>query len=179
MVSASWITPIKRVALIARLASELSQRWPTAWHHFGSGNLDSIGESIAEARVNGAEVVLHGQVRVEELQYFYRSTDVTFFVNLSREEGIPVSIMEAMNADIPIVATAVGGTPEVVIEGRSGLLVDSIIDNSLTSLAIRILKELERDGLLSMAEPRKVWEELCNAHENAKVFATELTLLAQ
>lgn len=179
IVSASWIYPNKRVELIAELAGEIGRRRPVAWHHFGSGSSNALDESIKKARSLGAQVTLHGQVPVERLQEFYRNTDVTFFVNLSRSEGIPVSIMEALNADIPVVATAVGGSPEVVIEGRSGLLVEPDVDKDVATLATRILSELEPGGLLSAARPRAVWDELCDGHRNAKTLAIELVSLAR
>lgn len=179
IVSASWIMPIKRVELIAKLAGELALRLPTIWHHFGSGSSDVLDETIADARNSSAQVILHGQVKVERLQRFYRDTDVTIFVNLSRSEGIPVSIMEALNAGIPVVATAVGGTPEVVIEGRSGLLVEPTFDKGLAALATRLLSELEPGGLLANARPREVWDELCNGHRHARTLAAELLSLAR
>lgn len=180
MVSASWITPIKRVELIAKLAEELSRIGKTVvWHHFGGSKMKEVDCSIETARKAGVKVVLHGLVPVEKVQLFYRECVVTFFVNLSRHEGVPVSIMEALNADIPVVATAVGGTPEVVIEGRSGLLVDPNIENGLAALATRILDELEPGGLLKVARPREVWEELCDGRKNAKTLAAHLMLHAR
>jgi len=44
------------------------------------------------------------------------------YVQASVAEGMPNSILEAMAAGLPVVATAVGGTPEVVVHGESGLL---------------------------------------------------------
>ena len=47
----------------------------------------------------------------------------TAFVQSSLDEGFPVALMEAMSAGIPVVATSVGGTPELVDNGRTGILV--------------------------------------------------------
>ena len=44
------------------------------------------------------------------------------FINVSSTEGIPVSIMEAMSFGIPVIATAVGGTPEIVNNENGYLL---------------------------------------------------------
>ena len=52
-----------------------------------------------------------------------RASDV--FVLSSRWEGNPMSVMEAMAAGLPVVSTAVGGVPELVQEGATGLLVPS------------------------------------------------------
>lgn len=49
--------------------------------------------------------------------------DMEIVVNTSRKEGMPVSLLEAMAAGVPAIATAVGGTPELIAEERSGMLV--------------------------------------------------------
>lgn len=179
MVSASWIHPIKRVEEIAKLAGAIARLRPITWHHFGGGKNKAVDQAIEFARADGAEIVLHGIVEVEDIQRFYRENSISFFVNLSRDEGIPVSIMEALNADIPIVATAVGGTPEVVIEGQSGMLVDPNLKTGPNDLARHILSALEPGGSLGAARPRQVWESLCNANNLAITFANKLQSLAE
>src|SRR4029077_16178482 len=43
-------------------------------------------------------------------------------ISASHEEGLPNNIIEAMCAHLPVVATAVGGVPEMVVEGQTGSL---------------------------------------------------------
>jgi glycogen synthase len=44
-------------------------------------------------------------------------------VSASHHEGFPNNILEAMSAGLPVVATAVGGVPEQIIDGETGILV--------------------------------------------------------
>nr|MDQ3611445.1 glycosyltransferase [Actinomycetota bacterium] len=48
---------------------------------------------------------------------------IDVFTLSSLQEGLPLSLLEAMAAGIPCVATAVGGVPEVLTDGREGFLV--------------------------------------------------------
>ncbi|MEK4761280.1 glycosyltransferase family 4 protein [Viridibacillus sp. FSL E2-0187] len=50
--------------------------------------------------------------------------DADIFVLLSNFEGLPISILEAMRAGLPVIASDVGGVAELVIEGKTGYLVD-------------------------------------------------------
>jgi glycosyltransferase involved in cell wall biosynthesis len=45
------------------------------------------------------------------------------FVQPSMHEGLPNTVLEAMAAGLPVIATGVGGTPELVVNGKTGLLV--------------------------------------------------------
>ena len=77
----------------------------------------------AGARALGCErrVVFTGSLPPEEVSARLREADV--FVLNSRYEGLPHAVLEAFAAGIPVVATAVGGTPELVRDGESGVLV--------------------------------------------------------
>jgi glycosyltransferase involved in cell wall biosynthesis len=63
------------------------------------------------------------------------------FVLSSREEGIPNALLEAMAAGRPAVATAVGGTPEVLEDGRTGWLVPSGDAAALAAVLTRVLAD--------------------------------------
>ncbi len=58
----------------------------------------------------------------------------------SHHEGVPLSVLEAMAAGVPVVATRVGGIPEVVEDGVSGLLV-APRDPAALELALRSVLE--------------------------------------
>jgi glycosyltransferase involved in cell wall biosynthesis len=62
------------------------------------------------------------------------------FVLPSHFEGLPVSVLEAMMAGRPVVATAVGGTDEAVVDGETGLLVPPR-DPAALATAVRRLRE--------------------------------------
>jgi glycosyltransferase involved in cell wall biosynthesis len=73
--------------------------------------------------------------------------------NASSREGLPLVLIEAMSVGRPIVATAVGGVPEVVVDGMTGFLVppgdsDQLADRLLRLIADASLREqLGRRGL--------------------------------
>lgn len=85
----------------------------------GDGPERAALESRAAALGLGARVRFLGER--EDVERLLRAMDV--FVLSSREEGIPNALLEAMAAARPVVATAVGGTPEVVRDGETGWLV--------------------------------------------------------
>lgn len=63
------------------------------------------------------------------------------FVLASEIEGLPVSIMEAMAGGLPVVATRVGGVPELVQEGETGLLVPMRDAGALASAMRRLIQD--------------------------------------
>jgi glycosyltransferase involved in cell wall biosynthesis len=62
------------------------------------------------------------------------------FVMSSVQEGLGTSLLDAMACSKPVVATAVGGIPEVVVDGETGMLVEPKQPRQMASAIVRLLK---------------------------------------
>lgn len=86
---------------------------------------------------------LNGRVRFlgtrRDVALIYRALDV--FVLPSLWEGLPLVLLEAMGAGLPVVATRVGGVPEVITQGENGLLVDPGDSRGLAQAILRLYRE--------------------------------------
>jgi glycosyltransferase involved in cell wall biosynthesis len=74
----------------------------------------------ARARATGLGARIHFAGHRDDARALLAGFDL--FVNCSTTEGVSLTILEAMAAAVPVVATRVGGTPEVVIDGCTGIL---------------------------------------------------------
>jgi glycosyltransferase involved in cell wall biosynthesis len=86
----------------------------------GAGDIQHLQNEVADA---GLEQFVHIQPAVtgaEKIDLF-RSADI--FVYPSHYEGMPMAVIEAMASGLPIIATQVGGLPDLVFPGVNGLLV--------------------------------------------------------
>jgi glycosyltransferase involved in cell wall biosynthesis len=86
-------------------------------------------------------VVLPGLVPPQEVPAYLQASD--FMVFPSHSEGMPQSVLEAMNCGLPVVATRVGGIPEAVTDGQTGLLVDAKDVEQLRNAMERMINDGE------------------------------------
>jgi glycosyltransferase involved in cell wall biosynthesis len=87
----------------------------------GNGEIQYLKELINKHQIEDI-VEFIGWVVSEEKKKVLNGADV--FILPSYNEGVPISILEAMSYGKPIIATNVGGIPEIVIMNKNGLLID-------------------------------------------------------
>lgn len=66
------------------------------------------------------------------------------FVLPSLSEGLSMALLEAMAAGKPVVATRVGGNPELVLDGNTGFLIDAESPESISDRVVQVLRDKER-----------------------------------
>ena len=113
-----------------------------------------------------------GEVPTGEVAACLAAADL--FVLNSTYEGLPHVVLEAMLAGVPVVATAVGGTPEVVTHEETGLLVPASDDQALASAMRRLLADPDLGARLARAAQRTLEERFSSA---VMVQETEALLL--
>ena len=125
ILSISSLIPLKRVELVIASLS-LIDNINIHWTHIGSGPLESkiykLAKEIFETKKNST-YSFTGHLSNIDVRSFLENNKIDLFLNLSETEGIPVSIMEAQSASIPVLATNVGGTSEIV-NNENGVLVN-------------------------------------------------------
>ena len=85
-------------------------------------------------------------------------------------EGLPLVVLEAMAHGKPVVATPVGGTPELVTDGETGLLVPPRDPQALAAALQRLLEDAELSRRLGEAGRRRVEERFSLDAMNRRVL---------
>lgn len=100
----------------------------------GSGKNSDL-KALASSLGVGGDVYFAGGVLHSEVPNYLAKLDI--YLALSRSESFGVSILEASACGVPVIATRVGGLPEVVVDGETGFLV---APEDYVSAAIKIVE---------------------------------------
>jgi glycosyltransferase involved in cell wall biosynthesis len=88
---------------------------------------------------------------------FFRTAKI--FVLPSYYEGVPITLLEAMSAGLPIVTTPVGGIPDVFEDGINGYLIEPGDIDALSNTIVRLLKDEKLREIIGKNNIKKVKEE--------------------
>jgi len=132
--------PIKNVPMLARCLAKASER--QARIH---GLLVGDGPQLAPVRALIAEIGLAERVRLTGFRSDARTLVqcLDLFVLSSLSEGTSMALLEAVAAGVPVAVTAVGGNPEIVLDGRTGWVVPSQDEGAMTAAILEAAGDAE------------------------------------
>jgi glycosyltransferase involved in cell wall biosynthesis len=133
--------PVDLLESFARARAVLAPALEARLVMVGDGPLwPEVDAAIARLGI-GAAVELPGRLPHEAVLAQYRSAQVYVQHSVTTEtgdqEGLPVSITEAMAAGLPVISTRHSGIPEAVLDGRTGLLVE---EHDVEAMAVRMVE---------------------------------------
>lgn len=177
IVSCSRVVKIKG---LERLIDDLSILDPNSnvkWTHIGGGVEGKTSyfnqiKSYAKKKLKNISFEFIGTLSNIEVYEYYKHNAIDVFVNCSYSEGLPVSLMEASSFGIPIIATDVGGTREILNDGYNGfLLPKDFKSGQLTKKLELLMNETAEEKLARRSAARKLWENYYDAEKNYTDFA--------
>lgn len=162
LVTVARLVPKKGIATAIRAVAELARRGERGLRYRILGDGPLRRELEALARSEGVEELVQflGWRDQDEVAGVLESSHLFLLPSETGPdgdmEGIPVSLMEAMAAGMPVLSTRHSGIPELIEDGVSGLLVDEGDAAALAGGLGRLLREPESWPLLGEAGRRRV-----------------------
>ncbi len=124
----------------------------------GCGPLEQATRDYARELGVASSVEFLGLLEGEALRAAVKGLGVSVLTS-KNNEGLPNAVLESMAAGIPVVATAVGGAPEIVEDGVTGYLVPPETPTALADRVICLLKDPSRARRMGAAGRRKIERE--------------------
>ena len=119
----------------------------------GDGELDQVWARAIELHI-ADKVELLGWIREVNKERYLASAMI--FALPSYNEGLPMSVLEAMAAGLPVISTPVGGIPEAVTDGIEGFLVEPGDVSALANRLEQLLSNPELAEHMGKAARRKI-----------------------
>jgi glycosyltransferase involved in cell wall biosynthesis/aminoglycoside phosphotransferase (APT) family kinase protein len=155
------LQPYKGIAVLIEACGRLqATRARFLCEVVGDGRLrGALAEQIARARL-GDCVRLRGALRQDEVAALLRHSAMVVLPSVvardGQMEGIPVALMEAMAAELPVIAPAISGVPELIDHGVNGLLVEPGNPDALADAIAALLADPARRRELGRRGREKV-----------------------
>ena len=131
------VRPVKGVEYLIRAMPIILREEPNAYLVIVGSYPPNFVEKIPEDLKD--KVILTGFVNHEEIPAYMKGSDIFILPSLS--EGFPNVLLEAMVSGLPIVATNVGGVPEIISNGENGFLIQPKSSKQLAEKVLLLLKD--------------------------------------
>jgi glycosyltransferase involved in cell wall biosynthesis len=158
IVTAGRISPQKGLDVLAAATALLVKEIPDVLVRVYGAPQPGWEDYDAQLRQQVTDLELEGRFRlngfVEDPARHWASASV--YTQPSRREGLPLAVVEAMAVGLPVVATTVGGLPEVVEDGTTGLLVPPDDPEALARALAELLEDPGRARRMGAAGRERV-----------------------
>lgn len=134
IVTAGRLVPWKGVATLVELVAQHPD-----WRLVVAGDGPQAAELRARARQLGAPVEFTGALSQDALSDRLRGA--TVFVLNTTFESFPHQILEAMHVGVPVVASRIGGIPELIDDGKEGILVQPNDKDQMAAAITRLVRD--------------------------------------
>ncbi len=136
---ANYNRPVKGVSFFLDAIPAIVSQVPSSRFLFLGGGAKEGPALRNKARALGIERFVTFTGYRKDVHRLYEVMDISVLTSLS--EGLSVTLLESMTHGLPVVATKVGGNPEVVVDGRTGYLVPPKDDHSLAERIVKLLRD--------------------------------------
>jgi glycosyltransferase involved in cell wall biosynthesis len=166
-----WIIEAKGIFDLLAVVPQLAEKHPNVLVRFGGDGMD-----MARFRDAAAQSPCHSNLDVagwitgDAKRQAYTGADI--FCLPSHSEGLPISVLEAMSARLPVVATCISGIPEEVVDGETGLLFTPGDRDALVEHLLSLLGDPVRAQVMGLAGRARA-----EAHFDRDAVAAQLVQL--
>lgn len=169
IITCSEINSNKRIMELINILSRYNGKM-IKWTHFGGGPLLKNALELAQIMLsNNIKWDIRGHTSNEDILDHYFKYRPRVFINLSLIEGIPVSIMEAQSFGIPVIATDVGATSEIIKDNFNGFLIPKEFKNEQLLSKIYLIMNMTKKEYLDISKNSyKLWKKNFNSQINFK-----------
>lgn len=159
LLTVSFCSPVKRLERMPAIVAAVREQTgaDVRWTHIGGGtNFESLQELTARTLPDGVATFL-GHLPHDQVIDAIVDSHAAVLVNLSESEGVPVTIMEACSLGMPVVATAVGGVAEIVLDGENGRTLDrDFADEDAVAALVALIEDPQLRAQMGRRS-REVW----------------------
>ena len=157
IVHISNFRPVKRAEAVVRIFDRIRHVLPARLLLVGDG--PDLGAAHKLARDLGIWHLVDAVGAQEEVLPLLSISDL--FLLPSAQESFGLAALEAMACEVPVVASRVGGLPEVIEDGVSGFLHPPEALDEMAASAVRVLSDPELHARIGAAACRRVRKEFC------------------
>jgi N-acetyl-alpha-D-glucosaminyl L-malate synthase BshA len=149
--------PVKRVDAVVDVFDRIRQRVPARLLLVGDG--PELTTAYRIARERGISDLVHAVGAQEEVIPLLSASDL--FLLPSAQESFGLAALEAMACEVPVVASRVGGIPEVIEDGVSGVLQPLEALDAMAESAVALLTDEDRHRRMGQAARARVLDRFC------------------